>query len=266
MKTKKFDTKEKKYLSESSKKSIERVTFLLYNDNFQQDVRDLRENLHLPESGLSELDKEKWITELMKETDAYFESKSYLKKVKYLQEKKEKMKSKGRKDYLKFYEEKMEELDNKSPLKSFIEKLTQLRRKYDFTENYQSCFKQYLLCNKSTFIPGSNINIIANFKPKGSEEKSLIIKIYPETTIKDIQREWTGVIKILQKKVWGERKQERHRLTENIDLYIYIADLKQKGKTDRQIVEAVNKKFSKNYIYSDIPQLWKRFKDKCNDI
>jgi hypothetical protein len=93
------------------------------------------------------------------------------------------------------------------------------------------------------------------------EEDSLIIKIYPDTTLDDIRDNWPR-IKFCKDKILN-RKLERKVRIENLERDLEILQLKRAGKIGMEIRDIINKndRFKGQEInYEEVPKLIARLK------
>lgn len=107
-----------------------------------------------------------------------------------------------------------------------------------------------------------------NIKVATENKKDCItLDIYPDTTLKDIQRNWPR-IKIARDHLL-KRPIKRKNKSENLQRDMEILRLKKERKTIKEITTAINndKRFSKEIVaYEEIPKIIKRLKDKVKKL
>jgi hypothetical protein len=90
-------------------------------------------------------------------------------------------------------------------------------------------------------------------------EEIMVVPIYPETAIRDIQKFWPLVIKA--KHEFYGHSSERVIPRKNLDRDIEVFKLKQGGLKSKMIVEKINSQYPKQKIsYQDISRIIKRLK------
>lgn len=141
------------------------------------------------------------------------------------------------------------------------EDILELRKEYKLSDAYH-----YPLC---LFVVYNNMDkeledkFYYSFPPllfiyKDEHEDEIIgLKIYPETTITDVQRQWQR-IKQERKNLLGYNP-EKQTKRKNLERDFRIYQLKQRGLKGKEIVKIINEKFPYQQIsYQDISKIIKR--------
>lgn len=150
-----------------------------------------------------------------------------------------------------------------------------VRVKYHLSEAYNDDLHVLLMSEQAEEI--SSVNFLWHLRPFQIEnpdfpnEKIVAIKLYPETTLKDIIDYWPDIENhrnmLLELREGYENKRQKKR--KNLERDIYIFNLKKEGKTASEITEIINKneKFSSQKIsYQDVPKIVKRLEDEVQEI
>jgi len=98
-------------------------------------------------------------------------------------------------------------------------------------------------------------------------KKRIVIEIFPETTIKDIQNNWPKISEQRNKLYGTENKKFNQR--KRLDRDLQINELKKQGKTCTEIAKDINAddRFKNEKIsYQDVSIILKRLKIKTKDI
>lgn len=91
-------------------------------------------------------------------------------------------------------------------------------------------------------------------------KKCVNLKIYPGTTIKDIQKNWPRIKYALDEILKSDKRRNKSK---NIERDFEILRLKKSGKKYSEIASEINKKFKDQQInYWDVSKIIKRLKDK----
>lgn len=153
--------------------------------------------------------------------------------------------------------------------KEFTEELGQLMKKYCLPESHEFALTDYILYDNIDV----NNNYAENFwhlnpniKTAG-EDNCILLKIYPNTTLKDIQRNW-AIIKKAKDQIL-KQPLERKKRCENLERDILIHKLRNKGKKMKDIAKIINddKKFNTQLLtYEEIPKIIARLKEKAKTI
>jgi hypothetical protein len=96
------------------------------------------------------------------------------------------------------------------------------------------------------------------------ERDSFSLKIYPDTTLEDIQNNWPR-IKFHRDKILGVHAKRKKKI-ENLERDLEFLRLKREGKKAIEIRDVINKdeRFSKQKIeYQEVPKLIKRLLDRA---
>lgn len=98
-------------------------------------------------------------------------------------------------------------------------------------------------------------------------KRKIVLEIFPETTITDIQNVWIEIIK--QREQMYDIKNEKFNDRKCLDRDLYIYELKKQGNTCTKITEIINsdERFKDKPIsYYDVSKIIKRLKDKAKII
>jgi hypothetical protein len=98
-------------------------------------------------------------------------------------------------------------------------------------------------------------------------KKRIVIEIFPETTIKDIQNNWPKISEQKNKLYGTENKKFNQRKC--LDRDLQINELKKQGKTGKEITKIINadERFKNEKIsYQDVSKIIKRLKEKSKKV
>jgi hypothetical protein len=131
---------------------------------------------------------------------------------------------------------------------------------YSFVEsgNFDSNISQFY--NITYLNPSSQI-----ISDEARKRDSINLRIYPDTTLEDIQDNWS-TIKQARDKILGRQFQRKSKI-ENLERDLIILRLKREGKKAFEIRDIINKdeQFSAQKItYQDVPKLIKRLLDMAS--
>ncbi|MFZ2154230.1 MAG: hypothetical protein WAV16_03300 [Candidatus Moraniibacteriota bacterium] len=148
--------------------------------------------------------------------------------------------------------------------KNFNKDFDKLRKKYNIPESHTMALGIFLETKDINFNDDSFYNLIhLNPWTKLQEkENCVMLKIYPDTTRKDIQNNWHR-IKIARDKLLNRDIIKKVRI-ENLERDIEILNLKRSGKSAKEIAFLINKdkRFKKITLgYVDIPKIIQRLKN-----
>lgn len=92
------------------------------------------------------------------------------------------------------------------------------------------------------------------------------LEIFPETTTKDILRDWDKIAKE-RDRLYGiqNRQRERVRKSDNLERDLEMLKLKREGKTGMKIRNAINSdaRFQNHINYEEVPKIIKRLKERA---
>lgn len=153
--------------------------------------------------------------------------------------------------------------------KNFSKDRNAIMKKYVLPESHEFALTGFLL--------DSNININDDFSENFwhlnpswvsiGKEYCITLKIYPDTSLKDIQRNWPRIKKA--KDCLLKHPIKRKNKSKNLDRDILIYKLKKEGKKIKDITKIINgnKRFGKQLVaYEEIPKIIKRLKEKAKKI
>ncbi len=138
----------------------------------------------------------------------------------------------------------------------------ELIKKYNLPESHIFIFCSFLLNGHLNFILDTELWHLNPGMISANRENCIMLKIYPETTLKDIQNNWARIKKskdrILNKKI---NKVVRIK---NLERDLEILKLKRQYKKANEIARIINsdKRFSKELIgFADVSRIIKRLKE-----
>jgi len=139
-----------------------------------------------------------------------------------------------------------------------------LRKRYNLSKPHQYYLKVFILAD----YVNSKANNDYPFSPTlflgRDKDKSLIIKLSPETTLKDIQMAWSVIEKRRNELLGYKPKKQSQR--KNLKRDLYILELKNQGKPHKKIRDIINKKFNTTIGYEDISKIIQRLKNAKDEI
>jgi hypothetical protein len=205
----------------------QKLELLRYNPDFTADIGKLRKKWKIPENGL-ELGKEleDWHKELIKISDDFAE--------------KEIQNGIKNKD----------EINKKIPINHFQSDLKLIIEKYKLPDVYKDPIKGYLLAGVNSPIWQNNVRLWSEYVPD-SPKNRVFLEIFAETTTKDIQKIWGGLVKPLQKNTIGY-KESRKRAQKDFLIDKRILELNEKKFSHAEIAEKIRNEFGGNWQYYDI--------------
>jgi len=159
--------------------------------------------------------------------------------------------------------------DNEVPKKYQISKtmcsdIKNLIKRNKMSSFYLEPIIGYILFGSFDLKELSKQPIFIDFDYKNNILKSknyLPIKIYPDTTIKDIQMIWPEVEK-LKEEMFGISKKARKKVSQNYERDKRVIELKNIGMSYKQIAKTISKEYKIILIDTDISPIIKRFKKK----
>lgn len=138
-----------------------------------------------------------------------------------------------------------------------------LRRKYIIPESHDLTLEFYLLHGHINFDNGI-FDSLWHLNPgakTNNNDNCIILKIYPDTTLKDIQENWPRIKKYKDKIL--NREVEKKVKIKNLDRDLEILKLKKEGKSSSEIISIINKDIRFNKVilgYEDISKIIERLK------
>lgn len=154
--------------------------------------------------------------------------------------------------------------------KNFINDSEVLRKKYNLPISHELALSVIIQGGELT---SSNfgaslwhLNPNCNLVRKNKSD-CIILEIYPDTTLKDIQENWPRIKRAKDRLL--KLPIERKNRSENLERDIEILKLKRNGKTIKEIAAAINadERFNKEIVaYEEIPKIIKRLKDKASKL
>lgn len=148
--------------------------------------------------------------------------------------------------------------------KNFNKDFEKLRKKYDIPESHMLALGIFLEMGNLDFDYESFYNLIHlnPYTKLPEKENCLILKIYPDTTLKDMQQNWYR-IKIARDNLLNRNIIKKTRI-ENLKRDIEILNLKRNGKNAKEIAGSINgdKRFKNTILgYEEIPKIIQRLKN-----
>ena len=102
--------------------------------------------------------------------------------------------------------------------------------------------------------------------PQNLEEKITVIKIDPETSVADLITYWSA-IKADVNRLLGVKPLAKTSKKENLERDLAIFELKQAGRTCKEIMTIINQVYPDQLIgYHDVAKIIKRLKDYANKL
>jgi hypothetical protein len=146
----------------------------------------------------------------------------------------------------------------------FDKDVEKLIRKYNLSGIYLDFLKSFC-CNINLshtagiyILPAPDLEI-------DKKQKCLLLKIYPETTIKDIQFMWPEIQEDLHKTI--KCNTIKNRISNNLQRDIEIYKLKLSGMKQMEIKNIINEKYLNSRIeYQEIPKIIARLKKATRDL
>lgn len=90
----------------------------------------------------------------------------------------------------------------------------------------------------------------------------LIVPIYQETTIKDLQEQWPEIKEAKDK--FYKNKRKKIVIAKNRSRDLHVVYFKKQGKTDKEITRLINQKYPKSLIGpADVHKIVKRARDRA---
>jgi hypothetical protein len=145
---------------------------------------------------------------------------------------------------------------------NFSKAVSDLRLKYNLSSSYQEPLKDFIeIEDRSRLldIPPElwPFNVASPSNPK---EEFTVIRLNPETTITELQKNWSRIRKEVVKLSAHKPLKASPRVNVGRDLEIY--QLRQNGKKDKEIASIINEKYPDKILgYQDIAKIVKRLLD-----
>lgn len=139
---------------------------------------------------------------------------------------------------------------------------SKIMEKYGLPESHAFVFDSFLLNGHLNFDLPADFWHLNPYVVSSDTKTCITLKIYPDTTLKDIQNNWSR-IKSARDNLLNKDINKKVRI-ENLDRDIEILNLKRSGKSAKEIAILINKdKRFKNTIlgYEDIPKIIQRLKN-----
>lgn len=150
-----------------------------------------------------------------------------------------------------------------------------IRVKYNLSEAYDD--ELHILLMSEQAANTESINFLWHLRPfqvyneDFPDEKLVAIKLYPETTLKDVIDYWPDIERmrniLLELKPELENKRQRKR--DNLERDLLIYSLKKEGKTAKDITKVINddERFTGSKVsYQDVSKIVQRLKDEAEEI
>lgn len=145
--------------------------------------------------------------------------------------------------------------------KDFLNDADELMKKYHLSESHAFVFSNFLLNGNVDFTLSTNFWHLNPGFVSADTETCITLKIYPDTTLKDIQKNWSR-IKIYRDDLLNRGCEKKVRI-ENLNRDLEILRLKRLGKNSVEIAHSIRKdtRFKKVSLgYEDIPKIIRRLK------
>lgn len=233
----------------------QKLEFLILNEEFNKDIQELRIKWNIPKNGFETGEEDLlWQQEkLYKATDDYTDNPGTHSKYR---------KAKAEKDMRK-REEEIKKIDDEIPINAYHNDIKKVLSKYKILNgNFKDSIEGYIKTNKinphSPFILHEKGDLM-------SENREIHIRIFPETTLKDIQNNW-WMVEELKKHRWGKQKSKRQRPLDNFSLEKRIYELKKEGKSYKAISKIIKEEFKLLIPYDQISTHYQRFTKKVRNI
>jgi len=158
------------------------------------------------------------------------------------------------------------EIDSSSDVErlvgNFSKAVSDLRLKYNLSSSYQEPLKDFIeIEDRSRLldIPPElwPFNVASPSNPK---EQFTVIRLNPETTITELQKNWNRIRKEVVK--LSAHKPLKASPRNNIARDLEIYELRQAGKKDKEIASIINEKYPDKVLgYQDVAKIIKRLLD-----
>lgn len=139
-----------------------------------------------------------------------------------------------------------------------------LRQKYNLSGFYSSFLSSYLTFGEFSQSADFLLCLFPHFEID-KDQKCLTLKIYPETTIKDIQKMWPKIQKNLHENI--NYNIIKNRNIKNLKRDIEIYKLKLEGKKQTEITKTINSKYPNSPIaYQEVSKIISRLKKAIAEL
>lgn len=138
--------------------------------------------------------------------------------------------------------------------KKFHQQLEELTKQFKLLQNYDFLIIYFIELGKIVSLSDfKQIHITPFQKMSADPNGAIIIKIFPETTIKDIQEHWSDI---------QSQKSAKQYSRPNLMRDLYVLSLKKQGFRNDQIAKVINRVFkdNANIEAKDVPKLIKRLR------
>ncbi len=142
-----------------------------------------------------------------------------------------------------------------------------LREKYNIPESHSLVLDSFIAYDKICDDMGSSLWHLNPHTKTGDDDNCIILKIYPDTTLEDIQDNWPR-IKNARDKILDLPVQKKNKF-KNLERDIEMLKLKKQGKTSKEIIQIIkgNKKYdTKNLFSPDVPKIIKRLEERSERL
>lgn len=226
----------------------------------QEEIKRLRKKWKIPQKGFKgNYGSLKWQNWLMDATDAFYvgeEYKKMRKKIITVQSRIEKTRSENLREDYDLLNKLQIEINAAIPINAFHNDVIELRKIGNLSNAFSDTMKWYLLNNNIHSIKGPSVGIRTNAENIHKDE--MYVNIYPETTLKDIEKMW-WMVKFHQRGRLGS-SMKRLKNYPKLERDKRIVELSQQDMAHYQIAEQVNIEFDENLIYNDIPKILRKIK------
>jgi len=146
--------------------------------------------------------------------------------------------------------------------KEFHNDGNELMKKYNLPESHGFMLDSFLISGNLNFVMDTGMWHLNPWVVSQNTDSCITLKIYPETTLKDIQNNWER-IKKAKNKILNRGIIKTIRI-KNIERDLEIFNLKRQGKKATEIARIINsdKRFTKGIIaFQDVSRIIKRLKE-----
>ena len=146
--------------------------------------------------------------------------------------------------------------------KNYDKAVSDLRLKYHLSPAYQTPLKDFIEQQeiiRSSGLP-EELYPFNTANPLNPKEKFTVIRLNPETTITELQKNWNEIRQAVVRLSDSKPLKASPRANISRDLEIY--ELRKNGKKDKEIASIINEKYSDKILgYQDIAKIVKRLLD-----
>ncbi|MBI3289864.1 hypothetical protein HYZ78_00530 [Candidatus Microgenomates bacterium] len=243
-----------KYIKKQVQRINQKIKILVVRPDFQDDISKLRDKWQIPAEGIkTDEHRERWYGNLLVSTDKYYDEvwPLHRKELDQLRKKKK----------IKELEEKRKQLNLMAPLNAFKEDISVMVQKYKIPPKWHHSIERYLLFNDPENMNVSLGVTIRTEKDEKTKLEKLYLEIEADTTLEDIKHIWPSV-NFFQSKL-SYRKRKKFQPIRKLDLYKFVYDLREEGKTYKHIASRLENKFPRKsgpYEYEEVGDFIKKFK------